>query len=97
MADLIIRDLHVSINDKEIVKGFTLTIPQGEVNAIMGPNGTGTSTLAYTLMGHPNYTVPSGEVIFIGHNILDLDPDERSRLKEDADRPPEPFHCALAG
>ncbi|HOG79892.1 MAG TPA: Fe-S cluster assembly ATPase SufC [Anaerolineaceae bacterium] len=80
MADLIIRDLHVSINDKEIVKGFTLTIPQGEVHAIMGPNGTGKSTLAYTLMGHPNYTVTSGEVIFNGQNILDLEPDERSRL-----------------
>ncbi|HNZ14005.1 MAG TPA: Fe-S cluster assembly ATPase SufC, partial [Anaerolineaceae bacterium] len=80
MADLIIRDLHVSINDKEIIKGFTLTIPQGEVHAIMGPNGTGKSTLAYTLMGHPNYTVTSGEVIFNGQNILDLEPDERSRL-----------------
>ena len=80
MADLIIRDLHVSINDKEIVKGFTLTIPQGEVHAIMGPNGTGKSTLAYTLMGHPNYSVTSGEVIFNGQNILDLEPDERSRL-----------------
>ncbi|HOD04256.1 MAG TPA: Fe-S cluster assembly ATPase SufC [Anaerolineaceae bacterium] len=80
MADLIIRDLHVSINDKEIIKGFTLTIPQGEVHAIMGPNGTGKSTLAYTLMGHPNYTVTGGEIIFNGQNILDLEPDERSRL-----------------
>jgi len=80
MADLVIRDLHVSINDKEIIKGFTLTVPQGEVHAIMGPNGTGKSTLAYTLMGHPNYTVTSGEVIFNGQNILDLEPDERSRL-----------------
>ena len=79
-ADLIIRDLHVSINDKEIIKGFTLTIPQGEVHAIMGPNGTGKSTLAYTLMGHPNYTVTGGEIIFNGQNILDLEPDERSRL-----------------
>jgi len=80
MADLIIRDLHVSINDKEIIKGFTLTIPQGEVHAIMGPNGTGKSTLAYTLMGHPNYTVTGGEIVFNGQNILDLEPDERSRL-----------------
>jgi len=80
MADLVIRDLHVSINDKEIIKGFTLTVPQGEVHAIMGPNGTGKSTLAYTLMGHPNYTVTAGEIIFNGQNILDLEPDERSRL-----------------
>lgn len=80
MADLVIRNLHVSIEGKEILKGFTLTIPQGQVHAIMGPNGTGKSTLAYTLMGHPSYTVTEGEVIMGGQNILDLEPDERSRL-----------------
>jgi Fe-S cluster assembly ATP-binding protein len=79
MSQLEIKNLHVSIEDKEILKGLSLTIKQGEVHAIMGPNGTGKSTLAYTLMGHPNYTVTSGEVIFKGKNLLELEPDERSR------------------
>ncbi len=80
MSGLDIRNLHVSIDGKEILKGFTLNIPKGEVHAIMGPNGTGKSTLAYTLMGHPSYTVTEGEVIFHGQNIVELEPDERSRL-----------------
>jgi len=80
VSQLEIRDLHVSIEGKEILKGFTLTIPQGQVHAIMGPNGTGKSTLAYTLMGHPAYEVTSGEVWFKGQNVLDLESDERSRL-----------------
>ncbi|HEY9077331.1 MAG TPA: Fe-S cluster assembly ATPase SufC [Anaerolineaceae bacterium] len=80
MSELVINDLHVSIEGKEILKGFSLEIPQGEVHAIMGPNGTGKSTLAYTLMGHPGYEVTGGEVCFHGKNILDLEPDERSRL-----------------
>lgn len=79
MSQLEIKNLHVSIEDKEILKGLSLTINQGEVHAIMGPNGTGKSTLAYTLMGHPNYTVTAGEVIFKGQNVLELEPDERSR------------------
>jgi Fe-S cluster assembly ATP-binding protein len=57
-----------------------LTVKQGEIHAIMGPNGTGKSTLAYTLMGHPRYTVTAGEVRFKGQNVLELEPDERSRL-----------------
>ncbi|MGC8857425.1 MAG: ATP-binding cassette domain-containing protein, partial [Anaerolineae bacterium] len=80
MSDLVINNLHVSVEGKEILKGVTLTVKQGEVHAIMGPNGTGKSTLAYTLMGHPNYTVTEGEVLFKGQNVLDLEPDERSRL-----------------
>ncbi len=80
MSQLEIRNLHVSVEDKEILKGVTLTIKQGEIHAIMGPNGTGKSTLAYTLMGHPAYTVTEGEVIFKGQNILELEPDERARL-----------------
>ncbi|RIK29734.1 MAG: Fe-S cluster assembly ATPase SufC [Anaerolineae bacterium] len=80
MSQLEIKDLHVSIEDKEILKGLTLTVKQGEIHAIMGPNGTGKSTLAYTLMGHPNYTVTQGEVTFKGQNVLELEPDERSRL-----------------
>jgi Fe-S cluster assembly ATP-binding protein len=79
MSDLVIRNLHVSIEGKEILKGLDLTISQGEVHAIMGPNGTGKSTLAYALMGHPSYQVTDGEVIYKGQNILDLSPDERSR------------------
>jgi len=80
MSQLEINDLHVSIDGKEILKGVTLTVNQGEIHAIMGPNGTGKSTLAYTLMGHPSYQVTKGEVHFKGQNLLDLKPDERSRL-----------------
>ena len=80
MSQLEIKNLHVSIEGKEILKGLDLTIEQGKVHAIMGPNGTGKSTLAYTLMGHPSYEVTEGEVLFKGQNILELDPDERSRL-----------------
>jgi len=79
MSQLEIKNLHVSIENKEILKGLSLTINQGEIHAIMGPNGTGKSTLAYTLMGHPNYTVTEGEIIFKGQNMLELEPDERSR------------------
>ena len=75
-----IRNLHVSVEDKPILKGVNLTVQQGEVHALMGPNGTGKSTLAYTLMGHPGYTVTAGQVIFKGVDVLELEPDERSRL-----------------
>ena len=71
--------MHVSIEDKEILKGVDLTINTGEVHAIMGPNGTGKSTLAYALMGHPAYTITEGEVLLNGENILELEADERSR------------------
>lgn len=80
MSELVIKNLHVSIDGKEILRGLDLTVKQGEIHAIMGPNGTGKSTLAYTLMGHPNYEVTEGEVWFKGNNILELEPDERSRL-----------------
>lgn len=80
MSELQIKDLHVNIEEKEILKGVSLDISQGEVHAIMGPNGTGKSTLAYTLMGHPSYIVTSGEVTFKGRNVLELATDERSRL-----------------
>lgn len=78
MAELIIRDLHVSVGENEILKGFTLTVEQGKVHTLMGPNGSGKSTLAYTLAGHPNYEVTKGEVIFKGQNLLEMAPDERS-------------------
>jgi Fe-S cluster assembly ATP-binding protein len=80
MSELVIRNLHVNIEDKEILKGLDLTVRQGEVHAIMGPNGTGKSTLAYALMGHPAYEVTEGEVLYKEQNILELEPDERSRL-----------------
>jgi len=80
MSQLEIKNLHVNIEGKEILKGLDLTIEQGKVHAIMGPNGTGKSTLAYTLMGHPSYTVTEGEVTYKGQNVLELEPDERSRL-----------------
>jgi Fe-S cluster assembly ATP-binding protein len=80
MSELVIKDLHVGIDGKPILKGVDLTVRQGEVHAIMGPNGTGKSTLANTLMGHPSYQVTQGEIWFEGQNILDLAPDERARM-----------------
>ena len=80
MSELEIHNLHVKVEGREILKGVDLTIKQGEVHALMGPNGTGKSTLAYSLMGHPNYEVTEGAVIFKEQNILELEPDVRSRL-----------------
>jgi Fe-S cluster assembly ATP-binding protein len=80
MSELIIKDLHVSIEDKPILRGVDLRVPQGEVHAIMGPNGTGKSTLANTILGHPSYTVTGGEILFKDTNILKLSTSERSRL-----------------
>jgi Fe-S cluster assembly ATP-binding protein len=80
MSDLEIRNLYAGIDGKEILKGVDLTLKQGEIHALMGPNGTGKSTLAYVLMGHPSYEVSEGKVLFKDQNILDLEPDERSRL-----------------
>ena len=74
-----IKDLNVNIGDKRIIKDFNLTIPSGEIHAIMGPNGTGKSTLAKSLAGHPDYEITSGEVLMDGESILDLEVDERSR------------------
>jgi Fe-S cluster assembly ATP-binding protein len=79
MSKLEIKDLHISIGDKSIVKGFTLTIQQGEVHAIMGPNGTGKSTLAKAIAGHPDYSITNGEVLLDGVSVLGMEPDERAR------------------
>ncbi len=78
--ELIIKDLHVSIDGKKILNGVNLVVKQGEVCALMGPNGSGKSTLAYTLMGHPRYTIDKGEVWYKGKNILEMAPDERAKL-----------------
>jgi Fe-S cluster assembly ATP-binding protein len=80
MSELVINNLHVNVEDNEILKGLDLTVRQGEIHAIMGPNGTGKSTLAYALMGHPNYEVIGGQVNFKGKDLLELKPDERSHL-----------------
>ena len=79
MHSLEIKDLYVSIGDKEIVKGLSLTIKTGEVHAIMGPNGTGKSTLSKAIAGHPDYTITSGDVLIDGKTILEMEPDERAR------------------
>jgi Fe-S cluster assembly ATP-binding protein len=73
-----IRDLKAKAEDREILKGITLTVKPGEVHAIMGPNGSGKSTLARVLAGHPAYEVTGGTVTFKGKDLLDLDPEERA-------------------
>jgi Fe-S cluster assembly ATP-binding protein len=75
-----IRNLHASIEGQEILKGVNLIVKQGEIHALMGPNGTGKSTLANVLMGHPSYEVTEGEILFKGEKLIELDPDERARL-----------------
>ncbi len=77
---LVITDLEVSIGAKKILKGVSLTVGKGEVHALMGPNGSGKTSLAYTLMGHPEYHVDSGTVTWRGEDLLKLTPDKRARL-----------------
>ncbi|HPG43571.1 MAG TPA: Fe-S cluster assembly ATPase SufC [Acholeplasmataceae bacterium] len=79
MAKLEIKNLHVGIEGKEILKGVNLVVNSGEVHAIMGPNGTGKSTLASALMGHPKYEITEGEAYLDGKNILEMEVDERAR------------------
>lgn len=80
MADLEIRDLHVSIDNQEVLKGIDLDVNIGEVHAVMGPNGSGKSTLAYALMGHPRYQVTKGTIKFKGQSVNELSADERAKL-----------------
>lgn len=79
MNKLVIKDLYVSAGDKEILKGIDLEINEGEIHAIMGPNGNGKSTLLSTIMGHPAYRVTSGSIEFNGEDVLAMSVDERSR------------------
>lgn len=78
-AALEIRNLHVSVADKPILRGVNLVAKQGEVHALMGPNGSGKSTLANVVLGHPAYEVTAGQIIFDGKDLLEMDASERSR------------------
>jgi Fe-S cluster assembly ATP-binding protein len=80
LAQLEIRNLHVTAADREILKGLDLTVESGKVHAMMGPNGSGKSTLANAIMGHPNLEVTEGEILFDGRDITGADPDERARM-----------------
>ena len=80
MADLEIRNLHATVEDKEILRGIDLDVNAGEVHALMGPNGSGKSTLANVIMGNPAYEVTDGTITFLGEDITEAEPDERARL-----------------
>jgi Fe-S cluster assembly ATP-binding protein len=77
--ELVVKDLHVSVEGKEILKGLSLEVRKGEVHAIMGPNGSGKSTFANTLMGHPKYEVTQGDILFKGESVLEMETDARAR------------------
>src|SRR6266498_4012759 len=79
-STLLIEDLHVSVDDKEILHGLNLKVEPGKVHALMGPNGSGKSTLAYALAGHPRYRITSGSATFKDDDVFSLTPDERARL-----------------
>lgn len=80
MTDVLeIKDLHVAVDGKPILKGVDLTIRRGETHALMGPNGSGKSTLGLVISGHPNYEVTQGSITLNGENVLELSPDERAR------------------
>jgi Fe-S cluster assembly ATP-binding protein len=79
MSILSVNNLHISVEDTEIVKGIDLKIEEGQVHAIMGPNGSGKSTLVSTLMGHPGYVITQGSVEFLGQDLLSQEPHERAQ------------------
>jgi Fe-S cluster assembly ATP-binding protein len=79
MATLEIHDLHVAVDDNEILRGVNLSVKQGETHALMGPNGSGKSTLAYSIAGHPKYTITRGQIRLDGADLLTMTVDERAR------------------
>ena len=79
MVLLEIKDLHVKVEGKEILKGFSLTVNDGEIHAIMGPNGSGKSTLAHVLSGNEGYEITSGSISYKGKDVLEMAPEERAR------------------
>ncbi|MBI4163339.1 MAG: Fe-S cluster assembly ATPase SufC [Candidatus Aenigmarchaeota archaeon] len=79
MPNLVVKDLHASVDGTPILKGINLEVKEGEVNTIMGPNGSGKSTLAYILMGHPKYTIDKGQILIDGEDIAGLPADERAK------------------
>src|SRR5881398_2955541 len=79
MPDFEIKDLRVSVEGREILKGISLAVNKGEIHAVMGPNGSGKSTLANTVMGHPKYKVTGGDILFEGESIVALSPDQRAK------------------
>jgi Fe-S cluster assembly ATP-binding protein len=80
MPELEIKNLHVAVGDKQILKGLDLTVRSAEIHALMGPNGSGKSTLANAIMGHPSLEVTEGQILFDGEDITEASPDERSRM-----------------
>src|SRR5438128_1895102 len=78
VSQLDIKDLHATIEGKEILKGVDFQVKQGEIHALMGPNGSGKSTLASTIMGHPDYEITEGSITFKGSNITEIDPEDRA-------------------
>src|SRR5437868_14985153 len=78
MPLLEVKDLQVSVDDREILHGLSLTVNKGEVHAIMGPNGSGKSTLSHVIAGKPGYEVTEGEILFEGEDLLAMSPDERA-------------------
>jgi Fe-S cluster assembly ATP-binding protein len=80
MSDLKITDLHVTVEDKEILKGLDLEVSKGQIHALMGPNGSGKSTLANAIMGHPAFDVTQGSITFQGQDVTEASPEERSRM-----------------
>ena len=79
MAQLEIKNLHVSVEGKEILRGVNLNVPVGEIHAVMGPNGSGKSTLASTILGHPRYEVTGGDILWKGQSLLEMDTDDRAK------------------